>query len=128
MNRFEYIFHYVINMEDIFTNLSTYGYIGLFIYSLGGGFFGLVAASTLSYMGSLDITIVLLTAFTSNFIGDIILFWATRTQKQEVFKLFSNHRRKLAISNLFLNPSSFIFWVALPPKCGIAHVLLLISL
>ncbi|HHH72356.1 MAG TPA: DedA family protein, partial [Sulfuricurvum sp.] len=31
-------------MEDMFSNLATYGYIALFLYSLGGGFVGLMAA------------------------------------------------------------------------------------
>ena len=68
-------------MEDIFGNLATYGYIALFIYSLGGGFVGLVAAGVLSYMGKMDLATSIAVAFVSNALGDVMLFWLTRYQK-----------------------------------------------
>ena len=38
-------------MEDMLTNLETYGYIVLFLYSFGGGFIALMGAGVLSYTG-----------------------------------------------------------------------------
>ncbi len=89
-------------MEDILTSLSTYGYIALFLYSLGGGFFGIVAASTLSYMGKMDMTISMIVAFLSNYIGDMLLFYMARYNKDFIKPYMKNHRRKFALSNLLV--------------------------
>jgi len=85
-------------MNDIFTSLSTYGYIILFLYSFGGGFFALVAAGILSYAGKMDITISIIVAFTANFIGDLTLFYIARYNKSIVMPYIKKHRRKLALS------------------------------
>ncbi len=89
-------------MEDTFTNLATYGYIGLFIYSLGGGFVGLVAAGVLSFMGKMDLTTSILVAFVSNALGDIMLFWITRYQKGMMMEGLKTHRRKLAFAHIIM--------------------------
>jgi len=89
-------------MEDTFTNLATYGYIGLFIYSLGGGFVGLVAASVLSYLGKMDLATSIAVAFVANALGDILLFWMTRYQKTMMMEGLKKHRRKLALANIIM--------------------------
>ena len=89
-------------MEDILTSLSTYGYIALFIYSLGGGFFGIVAASTLSYMGKMDMATSMFVAFLSNYIGDMGLFYMARYNKDMIQPYMAKHRRKFALSNLLV--------------------------
>ena len=89
-------------MEDIFGNLATYGYIALFIYSLGGGFVGLVAASVLSYMGKMDIGTSIFVAFLGNALGDIMLFWLTKYQKNMMMDSLKKHRRKLALSHILM--------------------------
>ena len=89
-------------MNDILTSLSTYGYIALFIYSLGGGFFGIVAATTLSYLGKMDLTISMIVAFLSNYIGDMALFYMARFNKNIITPYMKNHRRKFALSNLLV--------------------------
>ena len=58
----------------MFSSLSTYGYIGLFLYSLGGGFVGLLAAGVLSYAGKMDLGTSIAVAFFANFLGDMLLF------------------------------------------------------
>ena len=78
-------------MEDTFSNLATYGYIGLFIYSLGGGFVGLVAASVLSFMGKMDLTLSISIAFLGNMLGDIMLFQMTRYQKSMMMEGLQKH-------------------------------------
>jgi len=89
-------------MEDMFSNLATYGYIALFLYSLGGGFVGLMAAGVLSYMGKLDIAASITVATVSNFLGDMLLFYLARYHKHDVLKYFHKHRRKLALSHLLM--------------------------
>jgi len=89
-------------MNDIFTSLSTYGYIILFLYSFGGGFFALVAAGILSYAGKMDITISIIVAFTANFIGDLTLFYIARYNKSIVMPYIKKHRRKLALSSIMM--------------------------
>jgi len=89
-------------MEDTFSNLVTYGYIGLFIYSLGGGFVGLVAAGVLSFMGKMDLATSIAVAFAGNALGDILLFWMTRYQKSMMMEGLAKHRRKLALSHILM--------------------------
>ncbi len=89
-------------MNDIFTSLSTYGYIVLFLYSFGGGFFALVAAGILSFAGKMDITTSIMVAFVANFIGDTVLFYIARYNKAIVMPYIKKHRRKLALSSIMM--------------------------
>jgi len=89
-------------MEDMFSNLTTYGYIALFLYSLGGGFVGLMAAGVLSYMGKMDLVTAMTVAMVSNFLGDTLLFYMARYHKKEVLNYFHKHRRKLALSHMLM--------------------------
>ncbi len=89
-------------MEDMFSNLATYGYIALFLYSLGGGFVGLMAAGVLSYMGKMDLAASISVALVSNFLGDTLLFYLARYHKHDVLNYFHKHRRKLALSHMLM--------------------------
>ncbi len=89
-------------MEDIFTKLETYGYIILFLYSLGGGFVMLVGAGVLSYMGKMDLTTVMAVAFVANALGDVMLFYMARYQKTMMMDGIRKHRRKLALSHVLM--------------------------
>lgn len=89
-------------MQETIDLLAEYGYILLFLYSLGGGFVGLVAAGTMSHTGHLDITTSILVAMTANFLGDMLLFYLARYNKAEVWPYFKKHRRKLALSHLLM--------------------------
>ncbi len=89
-------------MNDIFNSLSTYGYIILFLYSFGGGFFALVAAGILSYAGKMDINISIAVAFIANFIGDTVLFYVARYNKSVVMPYIQKHKRKLALSTIMM--------------------------
>ncbi len=90
-------------MQELLGNLATYGYIALFFYSLGGGFFGLVAAGALSYMGKMDLTISLLVAFVANYLGDMLLFYLARYNRRIIHPYLRSHRRKLALSHLLVH-------------------------
>lgn len=89
-------------MDDMLNNLSTYGYIVLFLYSLGGGFVALLGAGVLSFMGKMDLSLSIAIAFTANFIGDSLMFYMARYHKKEMMEYFRKHRRKLAFSHLLL--------------------------
>lgn len=101
-------------MEDTFSNLATYGYIGLFLYSLGGGFVALVGAGVLSFMGKMDITTTILIAFTANALGDVLLFYMARYQKGMMMEGLRKHRRKLALSHLMMK--KYGSWIILFQK------------
>jgi len=89
-------------LNDIVNSLATYGYIILFLYSFGGGFFALVAAGILSYAGKMDITTSILVAFVANFIGDTVLFYVARYNKSVVMPYIEKHKRKLALSTILM--------------------------
>ncbi|WP_345993359.1 DedA family protein [Sulfurimonas sp. HSL-1716] len=101
-------------MEDMLSNIATYGYIGLFIYSLGGGFVALVAASVLSYMGKMDLATSMAIAFTANVIGDNLLFYLARNQKTAMHDYLRKHRRKLALAHLKMK--QYGSWIILIQK------------
>ena len=89
-------------MQELFNNFATYGYIALFFYSLGGGFFGIVAATVLSSLGKMDLTISFIVSTLSNYIGDMLLFYVARFNKSLIANQISKHRRKFALSNLLI--------------------------
>ena len=101
-------------MEDTFSNLATYGYIGLFLYSLGGGFVALVGAGVLSFMGKMDITTSIAIAFVANTIGDVMLFYMARYQKSMMMEGLRKHRRKLALSHVMMK--KYGSWIILIQK------------
>ncbi|MDD5157282.1 DedA family protein [Sulfurimonas sp.] len=89
-------------MEDIFGNLATYGYVGLFLYSLGGGFFALLGAGVLSYMGKMDLTTSIAIAFFANALGDFLLYYMAKYQKSVMMEGLRAHRRKLALVHVLM--------------------------
>ena len=96
-------------MEDILNSLSTsigiWGYVILFFYSLGGGFIALLAAGILSSnsaLGSMNIILVVFVAWISNFVGSNLLCLISKYQKRDILQLFKKHRRKIALSYLWL--------------------------
>ena len=89
-------------MEDMLTNLETYGYVVLFLYSFGGGFIALMGAGVLSYTGHMDLEIAILVAFVANFLGDLMLFYMGRYNKKDVMGYLHKHKRKLALSHILM--------------------------
>lgn len=89
-------------MQDTIDLIIQYGYIILFLYSLGGGFVALIAASVLSYAEKMDLGLCMLTAAVANFLGDMLLFYLARVQKTEVLKYLQKHRRKLALTHILM--------------------------
>jgi len=101
-------------MEETFSNLATYGYIGLFLYSLGGGFVALVGAGVLSFMGKMDLSLVIFIAFIANALGDVMLFYMARYQKGIMMEGLRKHRRKLALSHIMMK--KYGSWIILLQK------------
>ncbi|WP_456451094.1 DedA family protein [Hydrogenimonas sp.] len=89
-------------MQEILNNLTTYGYIILFFYSLGGGFFALAAAGVLSSLGKMDLATSMAVAFAGNFVGDQALLLFTRANKHQMMEYLKKHRRKLAYTHLLM--------------------------
>ncbi|MFA4820810.1 DedA family protein, partial [Helicobacter pylori] len=80
-----------------------WGYLILFLYSLGGGYVGIVIASILSATThALDIKITILVAFLGNMVGSGALVIFARYQKRDFLKYFQKHRRKLALASLWV--------------------------
>ncbi|MDE5591860.1 MAG: VTT domain-containing protein [Helicobacter sp.] len=98
-------------MQEIIDLIARYGYIILFVYSLGGGFIALVGASVLSYIGKMDLPLTLFVAATANFLGDVILFCLARYQKQSVKPYLVGHRRKIALIHLLMKRHGFIILI-----------------
>ena len=101
-------------MDDMLNNLSTYGYIVLFLYSLGGGFVALLGAGVLSFMGKMDLTLSIAIAMIANFIGDTLMCYMSRYHKREMMEYFKKHRRKLAFSHLLLKKNGS--WIIIVKK------------
>ena len=89
-------------MEGIIDSLSTYGYIILFAYSLGGGMVAIIAAGILSYAGKMDLHTSIAVAFVANALGDSLLFYMSRYNKTQMMPYVKKHRRKLALSHILM--------------------------
>jgi len=89
-------------MGELLESLVTYGYIILFLYSLGGGFLALATAGVLASMGKMDLTTSIVVAFVANFLGDQGLMLFARSNKAQMMAYLKKHRRKLAYSHLLM--------------------------
>ncbi|PAF52021.1 DedA family protein [Helicobacter sp. 13S00477-4] len=83
-------------------HFQTWGYLLLFVYCMGSGYVGIVVAGILSSSGSMDIGMSILVAFLGNTFGSSVLALLGKYQKTEVMKYFSKHRRKVALTYLWL--------------------------
>ncbi|RDU71725.1 DedA family protein [Helicobacter brantae] len=89
-------------MQETLNDIQTYGYIVLFVYSMGGGFVGIVAAGVLSALGKLDLSLSILIACLGNIAGSMLLAYLSRYQKQDFQKYLHKHKRKIALVYLYL--------------------------
>ncbi|MFT2605977.1 DedA family protein [Helicobacter pylori] len=100
-----------------------WGYLILFVYSLGGGYVGIVIASILSATThALDIKITILVAFLGNMVGSGALVVFARYQKREFLQYFQKHRRKLALASLWVKRYAFLMIFANKYLYGIKSV------
>jgi membrane protein DedA with SNARE-associated domain len=89
-------------MEGVIDSLSTYGYIILFLYSLGGGMVAIIAAGILSYAGKMDLHTSIAVAFVSNALGDSLLFYMSRYNRAQMMPYLKKQKRKLALSHILM--------------------------
>lgn len=88
-------------MSETISNLQTYGYILLFLYSLGGGMVGILAAGVLSSMREdFNVSVCITLAFVANTLGSTLLFVLGRYYKKDITPYFRKHRRKLALAQM----------------------------
>lgn len=87
-------------MQDTIANLQNYGYIILFVYSLGGGMVAILAAGILSASGYFNLSLCIGLAFVANVIGSTLLFVLGKYYKKDLMPYFHKHRRKLALAQM----------------------------
>lgn len=89
-------------MEEIIQGLQTWGYLLLFLYSLNGGYIGLVAAASMSALNQLDITLCIFVAFVANTIGSSFLAYIARHYKANILPMFAKYSRQIALTQLWI--------------------------
>lgn len=85
---------------EFIENYAIWGYGILFLYSFGGGMIALLAASVLAGVGKLDLSLCIIIAAVANFLGDELLFYLAKFNKNAVLPYFKKYRRKLALAQI----------------------------
>ena len=83
-------------------NIQNFGYALLFLYSMGGGYLGIITAGVFSSLGKLHLGLSMLLAMCGNVIGSSLFCLLARSQKKEVAKLVRKQRRKFAYVQLLI--------------------------
>ena len=87
-------------MQESIESLLNYGYIILFVYSLGGGMVGILAAGVLCATNHFNLSLCIIIAFIANTLGSTLLFVLGRYYKKDLMPYFAKHRRKLALARM----------------------------
>jgi len=87
-------------MQETIDTLIKYGYIILFLYSLGGGMVAILAAGVLSSSGKLDLALCISLAFVANVLGSTLLFILGKYFKKDLKIFLKKHSRKFALARL----------------------------
>ncbi|RDU73360.1 DedA family protein [Helicobacter aurati] len=94
-----------------YNNLENFGYAILFLYSVGGGYIGIITAGVFSSLGKFDLSLSILLAVCGNIVGSSLFCIFARTQKQEVFQLLKKHKRKLAYLQIMIKKYDWILFI-----------------
>lgn len=89
-------------MQDMISSLEKWGYVLLFLYSFGGGYVGLITAGVMSALGNMDLWLSIAIACVGNIIGSTLFAYLARYQKAEFSRFLNKHRRKIALSQIWL--------------------------
>ncbi len=87
-------------MQETIASLQNYGYVILFVYSLGGGMVAILGAGILSASGYFNLSLCIALAFVANVIGSTLLFVLGKYYKKDLMPYFRKHRRKLALAQM----------------------------
>lgn len=99
-------------IEEFGRWIEEYGYVAVFIYSLGGGMVGLVAGAVAASFQKLNIIILILVAGSANFGNSLILYYFTKLNRVEIKAYLRSHRRKLAFTHLmFKKYGDFVIFI-----------------
>lgn len=96
-------------MHEFIDSFVKYGYILVFIYSLGGGMVALLALGVFASSYNVNPYISIAVAFAGNFIGSTALFYFTRQSRKDLNKYLKKYRRKLALLVILFRKNGFIF-------------------
>lgn len=96
-------------MQEFIEKFVEYGYILVFLYSLGGGMLALLALGVFASAYNVNPYISILVAFVGNFLGSSALFYFTRASKKDFQKHLVKHKRKLALLVVLFRKNGFIF-------------------
>lgn len=83
-------------------NLESFGYLILFLYSMGGGYIAILTAAVLASVGKLDLSLSIIIAIIGNALGSSLFAIFARTQQSEVRKIFAKHKRKIAYMQIMV--------------------------
>lgn len=83
-------------------NLESFGYLILFLYSMGGGYIAILTAAVLASIGKLDLSLSIIIAIIGNALGSSLFAVFARTQQAEVRKMFAKHKRKIAYMQIMV--------------------------
>lgn len=89
-------------IESFKGSFDTWGYVVLFLYCIGSGYVGIIAAGILSALGHMNISLSIGIAALGNFTGSSVLTYLVRYQKQDFLKYLDKHRRKIALMHIWL--------------------------
>jgi len=85
-----------------FSSLETWGYLAIAFFSFGGSLLIVATAGVFAYLGHINLTIALIVAIISNFMGDNFLFYIGKYYKEDVKKYTTKYRRQLALTKLLM--------------------------
>ncbi|PAF44954.1 DedA family protein [Helicobacter sp. 11S02629-2] len=101
-------------MDSVFSGYENLGYALLFLYSMGGGYIGILAAGALSAVGKLDLSLSIAVAICGNVIASSFYAIFFRYQKKEFTKYLRKYRRKVALVNIWIK--KFGIWMVFISK------------
>ena len=87
-------------MQEVIDTLLSWGYVILFLYSIGGGMVGILAAGILSASGHFSLSLCIFIALFANVLGSTVLFLLGRYFKKDLKSYFKKHKRKIALAQL----------------------------
>lgn len=96
-------------MQEFIDSFVKYGYILVFLYSLGGGMFALLALGVFSSAYDINPYISIFVAFIGNLAGNCLIYFLMKINKNEYSKYVFKYKRKVALMVVLFRKNAFIF-------------------